>query len=45
LVCFGVADADAAAFALVVYTVQTIWIVILGLLSIVALPVINKNNG
>ena len=45
LVCFGVADADAAAFALVVFTIQTIWIVILGLLSIVALPVINKNNG
>jgi uncharacterized membrane protein YbhN (UPF0104 family) len=44
LVCFGVADTDAAAFAFVVYAIQTIWIVILGLAGIVALPIINKNK-
>jgi uncharacterized membrane protein YbhN (UPF0104 family) len=43
LICFGVAETDAAAFALVVYAIQTIWIVMLGLLSIVALPIINKS--
>ncbi|MDR0796934.1 MAG: flippase-like domain-containing protein [Tannerella sp.] len=42
LICFGVADTDAATFAFVVYAVQTIWIVIVGLVSIVALPIINK---
>ena len=44
LVCFGVADADAAAFAFVVYAIQTIWIVLLGLVGIVALPIINKEK-
>ena len=44
LICFGVADADAAAFAFVVYAIQTIWIVILGLIGIVALPIINKGE-
>jgi hypothetical protein len=42
LVCFGVAKTDAATFAFVVYAIQTIWIVILGLVSIVVLPIINK---
>ena len=44
LVCFGVAEADAAIFAIVVYAIQTIWIVILGLISILALPIINKEK-
>jgi hypothetical protein len=44
LICFGVAESDAAAFAFVVYAIQTMWIVILGLLSIVALPIINKEK-
>jgi len=45
LVCFGVADSDAATFAFIVYAIQTIWIVILGLISIVALPIINKASS
>jgi uncharacterized membrane protein YbhN (UPF0104 family) len=44
LVCFGVADTDAAAFAFVVYMIQTLWIVILGLISIFAFPIINKEK-
>jgi uncharacterized protein (TIRG00374 family) len=44
LVCFGVDETDAAAFAFVVYAIQTIWIVILGLAGIVALPIINKEK-
>ena len=44
LVCFGVDKTDAAAFALVVHTVQTLWMVICGLFGIVALPIINKNE-
>ena len=44
LVCFGVADSDAATFAFIVYAIQTLWIVILGLISIVALPIINKEK-
>ncbi len=42
LVCFGVNENDAAAFALVVHTTQTIWIGLCGLFSIVALPITNK---
>jgi len=43
LVLFGVKETDAAAFALVVHTTQTIWTGICGLFSIAALPIINKN--
>lgn len=42
LVCFGVNENDAAAFALVVHMVQTIWTGLCGLFGIVALPIINK---
>ena len=42
LVCFGVNENDAAAFALVVHTVQTAWTVICGLFGIVALPLTNR---
>lgn len=45
LVCFGVNENDAAAFALVVHTVQTIWTGLCGLFAIVALPVNNKENS
>ena len=47
LVCFGVKETDAAAFALVVHTVQTIWLGLTGLLGVIALPITNKkiNNG
>ena len=42
LVCFGVNENDAAAFALVVHTVQTVWTGRCGLAGIVALPLTNK---
>jgi uncharacterized protein (TIRG00374 family) len=42
LVCFGVADTDAAAFALVVHTLQSVWQALCGLFGIVALPIANK---
>ena len=42
LVCFGVNENDAAAFALVVHTVQTVWTGLCGLGGIVALPLTNK---
>ena len=45
LVCFGVNENDAAAFALVVHTVQTIWTGLCGLFAIVALPVNNRENS
>ena len=42
LVCFGVNENDAAAFALVVHTVQTVWTGLCGLFGIVALPITNR---
>ena len=42
LVCFGVNENDAAAFALVVHTVQTVWTGLCGLFGIVALPLSNR---
>lgn len=45
LVCFGVNENDAAAFALVVHTVQTVWTGLCGLFGIVALPLANKNRS
>lgn len=44
LVCFGVNENEAAAFALVVHTVQTIWTGLCGLVGVVALPIINKEE-
>jgi uncharacterized protein (TIRG00374 family) len=44
LVCFGVNDNDAAAFALVVHTVQTVWTGLCGLYGVIALPIANKNE-
>lgn len=44
LVCFGVKENDAATFAIVVYAIQNIWIIIVGLVGIVALPIINKDK-
>ena len=44
LVCFGVSETDAAAFALVVHTVQTAWTGLCGLFGVVALPLINRKN-
>jgi uncharacterized protein (TIRG00374 family) len=42
LVAFGVNSTDAGAFALVVYTIQTVWVVLTGLFGIAALPIVNK---
>lgn len=42
LVCFGVKESDAAAFALVVHTVQTVWTGLCGLVGVVALPFNNR---
>lgn len=44
LVCFGVKENDAAAFALVVHTVQTVWTGLVGLVGVVALPLTNKTE-
>lgn len=44
LVSFGVSEVDAGAFALVVYTIQTIWVIITGLVGVFALPVVNRNK-
>ena len=44
LLCFGVAANDAASFAFIVYATQNIWIIIVGLVSIVALPFLNKEK-
>ncbi|MDR1602561.1 MAG: flippase-like domain-containing protein [Tannerella sp.] len=45
LICFGVSESDAATFALVVYMVQSVlWTVSTGLVSILALPVINRKE-
>jgi uncharacterized protein (TIRG00374 family) len=45
LMCFGVKETDAAAFALVVHTVQSVWTALCGLFGIVALPVVNKDKA
>ena len=42
LMCFGVKENDAAAFAMVVFTVQTAWLGLTGLFGVVALPLTNK---
>lgn len=44
LVCFGVNETDAAAFALIVWTIQTIWTALVGVVGIMLLPVINKKT-
>ena len=43
-VAFGVDKNDAGAFAMVVFAVQTMWVALVGLFAIFALPVINKDN-
>ncbi|MDR0844747.1 MAG: flippase-like domain-containing protein [Tannerella sp.] len=44
LTYFGVNKNDAGAFAMVVFTVQTVWVVVCGLAGIFALPVVNRKN-
>jgi uncharacterized protein (TIRG00374 family) len=41
-VCFGVKETDAAAFALVVHSLQSAWTALCGLFGIIALPLANK---
>ena len=43
-VAFGVNSSDAGAFAFLVFAIQTVWIVLVGLFGIAALPVINKEK-
>lgn len=45
LVAFGVNATDAGAFALVVFAVQTAWVILVGLFGIGALTVVNKGNN
>ncbi|GAB4284753.1 MAG: lysylphosphatidylglycerol synthase transmembrane domain-containing protein [Marinilabiliales bacterium] len=42
LFLFGIQDADARVFALVVHGSQTLMLLVVGLLSLLALPIINK---
>lgn len=42
LVYYGVSREDAGAYALIVHSVQTLWIALVGLVSILALPIINR---
>lgn len=44
LVIYGVNENDAAAFALVVHTIQSVWTALCGLFGIIALPIINKGE-
>jgi len=44
LVCFNVNETDAAAFAFVVHTMQTVWTGLCGLVAIIALPLTNKEK-
>ncbi len=42
LVIYGIADEDAKAYALIVHGIQTLMLVVLGFLSLIALPLVNK---
>lgn len=42
LVAYGVNRTDAGAFALIVHTVQTLWITFVGLIAIILLPILNR---
>ncbi|MDR1645294.1 MAG: flippase-like domain-containing protein [Tannerellaceae bacterium] len=44
LMSFGVKETDAAAFALVVHTVQSVWTALCGLFGIIALSLTNKEK-
>jgi uncharacterized protein (TIRG00374 family) len=44
LMCFGVRETDAAAFALVVHTLQSVWTALCGLFGVVALSLANKEK-
>ena len=40
---FGMATQPAKDFALIVHTAQTLWITLVGLIAIIALPIINRH--
>lgn len=42
LTMYGVRELDAKAFALIVHTMQTLWIAFVGLVAILALPIVNR---
>lgn len=42
LVSYGISRSDAGVFALIVHTTQTLWITLVGLIAILALPAINR---
>jgi hypothetical protein len=44
LVAFGVDKTDAGAFAMIVFAIQTLWVILTGLFGIVALEVVNKGK-
>jgi uncharacterized protein (TIRG00374 family) len=44
MIIFGVVEADAKVFALVVHSLQTIMLVVMGLISVIGLPLINRNR-
>ncbi|MCC8153194.1 MAG: flippase-like domain-containing protein [Tannerellaceae bacterium] len=44
LMRYGVEELDAKAFAMVVFAVQSIWVVLCGIVGIVALPLTNKEE-
>lgn len=43
LVAYGVSNTDAAAFALIVHSLQTLWITLIGLVAIILLPFVNRH--
>lgn len=43
LTAYGISRSDAGAFALIVHSTQTLWISLVGLVAIIALPFVNKH--
>lgn len=44
LMLFGVADAEASAFAGAVFAVQSVWIIVCGIAAILMLPTVKRQN-
>lgn len=42
-VSYGVNEAEAKSFALIVHTLQSLWIALIGVIAIVLLPIINRH--
>lgn len=45
LMVFGVNQVDASSFALIVHTLQTLWVTLVGLLAIALLPIVGRKNN